>query len=285
MSFGLQSQPWQLAITDLFTRVLPPTQVEARGAYWKDDDQGIINTQTNQVLRLRSYVTDGHDSRQEAALASGQAGMLLIGNDAGTNATCALTYADVIIASAPIIHFKAANGSLLWNYTPFNPALNPTFNMPPGISELQNAFAYGEAAVPGISSLTSLQSTISGIQSTISSVGGDFSAIDGAVNYTDPFQTYCTLTPQKLPMLNFAAIMFLQMLMQGIPGLLEAAGFPVTLGPVGLALQPLIKYQFQPAYNASIEGTVLGTQLQSLLLSAVPGIGPALSSAGTSGGG
>ena len=279
---------WELALEQLLTGGLTPTQIENRGAFWKDDEVGLHNPDQNMLLRLRSYASEGYGFLQESALVTGEAGSITRGNDRSLDRTSITSFADTILHSAETVHLKVPNNNLLWNYTPFNPQLNPTFAMPPGLETAEDAFNFAKASVPGATSIQDIENQITSIQNLVNTFA-PLTIPNGAVNFTDPFQTYCTLTPQKIPMMNFGAIMFLQMLMLGIPGLLMAGLFPVTLGPVGLALLPLIKMQFQTSYNASQQGTVIGQSLQAILVSSIPGMGMAFggvgAATGDSGGG
>jgi hypothetical protein len=264
----MSSLPWQLRLTQIFN-ALTPEQVQRREPYWREDDKGIHAEEQNSVVRLRSYASDGHDYRQELAVAAGEAvGTLLLGNDRNGSAASHITYGDVVLSVASTQHFKA--DELLWNTTPFNKTLNPTFGMPSGLAAAQDVFEVAKAAT-GLDSLETATDAISNIQKQV----GDLS-ITGDADFSSPFNAYCSLTPQKLPLMNFGWIMFLQMLIKGMPLFLStAAGAPIAPSPLLLSLQKLAKMQTTTGFGPSVEGTIIGKELKDTLLSSVPGIGAA----------
>lgn len=260
---------WEIRIQQLFS-AFTPEQITRRDSYWREDDAGIHNVDQNMVLRMRSYESDGHPSRQETVYAAGQnAGTFMSGNDKSGGKSGHLIYADVGSVVAETYNFKVPPGSLLWNSVPFNPTLNPTNTLPPGVASVEDAFQLAKAQMPGANSIDDVSSSLDGIQQQT----GNF-AIDGDIDLTSPFATYCSLTPQKMMLMNFGAIMFIQMLLTGIP-LMMAGPVPVTLNPVGVAVSKLAKIRTATAYTASVSGTIIGSELKSLLLSSVPGIGGA----------
>jgi len=266
--------PWQLRLNSLFS-ALNPADVQRRDTYWHDGDYGVQDVDGNNILRFRSYVSDGHSYRQEAVLAAGESvGLVMRGNDRVGDVASLVTYSDVIVQVAQALNFKIPDGGLLWNSVPFNPALNPTSTMPPGLALAEDVFAIAQASIPGASSLDEAQATIASIQAT----AGDLT-VDGNADFSSPFAAYCTLFPTKLPLLNFGSIMFLQCLFKGLPLFLTSTpGAPIILSPLGLSISALCKMTTETAYLPSIEGTVIGQELQQVLLESVPGIGAAFES-------
>ncbi|HEV7237195.1 MAG TPA: hypothetical protein VGN15_13485, partial [Ktedonobacteraceae bacterium] len=94
-------------------------------------------------------------------------------------------------------------------------------------------------------------------------------------DFTDPYQTYLTLTPQKIPLWNYAAITFMQLLFKS-PDLLflspPTPGLPIIPSPLALTLMPQIRVNYQPFFNAGVVGKVLGDDLKRLLQASVPGL-------------
>lgn len=264
------SLPWQLRLSTIFDALLP-AEVQRREPYWREDDLGVHDNDGNNVLRFRNYSSDGHDYRQETVMSAGTSvGTVMKGNDRVGDVASHITYADVIVKVAQAVNFKVPQDKLLWNSTPFNPELNPTFVMPPGLAAVQDAFGVAEG-LTGLSALEDFQNTMNLINDQIGDLG-----ITGDADFTSPFAAYATLTPQKLMLMNFGMIMFLQMLLKGIP-LFMAGPVPVTLNPVGATIAALARIRTATAYTASVEGKVIGNELKQTLLASVPGIGAAFS--------
>jgi len=266
------SQPWQLTLANLFN-TMTPAQIQNRDPYWREGDRGVHDVTGNNALRFRDYTSDGHPDRQEVTLNAGlSAGTAMIGNDRVGDVSSHITYADVTVNVATAHNFKVPDGGLMWNSVPFNSELNPTSNMPPGLAQAEDLFTLGEALVPGMASLSAVQDALTEIQNQV----GDLS-VDGDVDFSSPFAAYCSLAPQKLMLMNFGTIMFIQLLLKGVPlfAVGDPIGIPVVLNPLGIAVAALSTVQTTTGYLPAVTGTVLGAELKAVLMSSVPGIGAA----------
>jgi hypothetical protein len=278
-----QQLPWQIRISSLFD-TMTPDQVQRRDPYWREDDLGFYSPDTNVGVRVRSYVSDGHHDRQELALFAGtNAGQVFVGGDNSGDPSAAITYADVILAAGGTFNVQVPTDSFLWNSTPFNDQLNTYFNMPFEVQTADEAFNLA-AGVAGVSGLQKIADKLSkkqpsAVTDTAQSITGITQAlgVDGGVKPSDlltPFGIWSVLTPQKIPMLNFAAIAVLELLMTGKLNVLYTTVPPVPIVPTPIltALLPIIKEDWETAYLDSVQGTVLGSQLRDLMLSSVPGM-------------
>jgi hypothetical protein len=284
--------PWQLLVGNMATSTVTPDAIQRREPFPREDDRALLSENTNTVFRIRDYTSDGHLYKQEAVLAVGKgAGVYMTGNDYAPDASYLLTYADLIQMTASTLNIKVPVGQLLWNSSPFNSALDPNSTLPTPIALAQQAFEVGEALAfsgniqDAIDAIQNIKSLITNIGSGLAS-GNPLTALgfgmpmDGAADFTSPFAAWCTVTPQKVGMWNMAAILFLQLLYNDIPVLIAGAGpaaLPVTINPIFLPIAKAAAIQWKTPYNASVQGILIGKELKSLMLSAVPGIGAAFS--------
>jgi hypothetical protein len=263
---NFDTMPWQLRLEEIFTAPLLPADVETRDPFTRDDDVVLHSEEQNSGVRVRSYATDGHDYRQELTIAAGQAvGQILQGNDREHSQGQHITFADVITKVASVMHIQSDKDHFLWNFTPFNGRMNPTFSMPPGLSFVEDAFQFAISSVPGGSTLTSTSAVTSAL---------NLAGASGFADFTTPFNTYCTMTAQKIPQWNFAAIAFMQLLFKGGTDLWLCGppGSPLVPSPKLLTLLPLIKQNYTTAFTGSVQGKAIGNTIKDLLKSVVPGM-------------
>jgi hypothetical protein len=261
--------PWQIRLGTIFTDTLTPEQVERITPFWHANDLGIHSPDQNLLVRLRDYTADGHPTRQELLLGAGeQTGITLRGKDAGSDYSSVITYGDVLLHVGQTFHVQVPKNNFLWNSCPINPILNANFTLPPGISQAETVFQFAKAQTPGAATLGAVKDQMNSISATTGL------NTPGFADFTDPYQTYLTLTPQKIPLWNYAAITFMQLLFKS-PDLLflsAAPGLPIIPSPLALGLMPQIRVNYQPLFNAGVLGKVLGDDLKRLLQASVPGL-------------